>query len=328
MSPRILLIHTGGTLGMAPSGEPSALAPGPSLEAVLEQVPELRQLSDLKLEVPFNRDSASMEPSHVLSLATLIRERSQDCQGVVLIHGTDTMAFTASILGFLLSDLGKPVVITGAQRPLAYIRSDARGNLVDAFELAMSGVPEVGICFGKHWLRGVGAEKASVHRFEAFVSPNLQPLADLGTAVRIHSHAGAFERHLPKGLGKAFESRILVHTPFPGMHWPLPAPDTRAVLIQAYGAGNLPVDRPDLQALFTHCRAKGLPVVLTSQCLSGGVDLNAYELGRYAGTQGVISGGLHTRWAALAKLGLTLGAGWSTEAIREAFHTSWAGEPV
>lgn len=328
MLPRILLIHTGGTLGMAPSGDPSSLAPGPSLAHVQEQVPELGRLADLRLEVPFNLDSASLEPGHILALARLIREGSADCQGVVVIHGTDTMAFTASVLGFLLSDLGKPVVLTGAQRPLAYARTDARGNLVDAVELATSGVAEVGICFGEHWLRGVGAEKASVHRFEAFVSPDIPPLADLGLTVRIHPHAGAFPRNLPPGLGERLEHRIAVHTPFPGMDWPLPVPDTRAVLIQAYGAGNLPMGRPDLQALLAHCRDRGLPVVLTSQCLSGGVDLGAYALGRDAADSGVISGGAHTRWAALAKLGLALGAGWELAAIREAFATSWAGETV
>ncbi|MBP1628314.1 MAG: L-asparaginase [Holophagaceae bacterium] len=328
MPPRILLIHTGGTLGMGPSGEPSSLAPGPSLEGILDQVPELAQLADLRLEVPFNQDSATLEPDHILTLASLIREHSEGCQGVVVIHGTDTMAFTASVLGFLLSDLGIPVVLTGAQRPLAYVRSDARGNLVDAVELATCGVPEVGICFGEHWLRGVGAEKASVHQFEAFLSPNIPPLADLGLHVRIHTHAGAFPRHLPQGLGQRFESRIVVHTPFPGMAWPLPPDGTRGVLIQAYGAGNLPVMRSDLQTLFAHCRERECPVVLTSQCLSGGVDLGAYELGRLAAEQGVISGGLHTRWAALAKLGLTLGADWGLEAIREAFLTSWAGEPI
>jgi len=328
MLPRILLIHTGGTLGMGPSGDSSVLAPGPSLEGILGQVPELARLAEFRLELPFNLDSAALEPSHILALASLIRERSEGCQGVVLIHGTDTMAFTASILGFLLSDLGIPVVLTGAQRPLAYARSDARGNLVDAVVLATGGVPEVGICFGDHWLRGVGTEKASVHQFEAFLSPNIPPLADLGISVRMHPHAGTFARRLPAGLGGVFETRILVHTPFPGMAWPLPPKDTRAVLIQAYGAGNLPMGRGDLQGLIAHCREAACPVVLTSQCLSGGVDLGAYELGRRAAELGVISGGYHTRWAALAKLGLALGAGWDSAAIQEAFGQSWAGEPI
>nr|WP_320132572.1 asparaginase [uncultured Holophaga sp.] len=328
MRPRILLIHTGGTLGMAPSGQSASLAPGPSLEGVRQQVPELESLAELHLEVPFNLDSASLEPGHILSLAHLVRERSRDCLGVVIIHGTDTMAFTASVLGFLLSDLGKPVVLTGAQRPLAYARTDARSNLVDAVELATSGVPEVGICFGDHWLRGVGTEKASVHRYEAFVSANIPALADLGLSVRIHPHAGSFPRCLPAGLGGHLEHRIAVYTPFPGMEWSLPAPNARGVLIQAFGAGNLPMERPDLQALFAHCREQALPVVLTSQCLSGGVDLGAYALGRLAAELGAIAGGLHTRWAALAKLGLTLGADWGLPAIREAFNISWAGEPL
>ena len=116
------------------------------------------------------------------------------------------MAYTASVLGFLLADLGKPVVLTGAQRPLAYVRSDARGNLVDAVTLAARGIAEVGICFGDHWLRGVAADKVSVHRYEAFESPNLPPLAELGLHIQIHPHAGAFPRRVPAAVGLAMES--------------------------------------------------------------------------------------------------------------------------
>jgi len=324
---RVTLIHTGGTLGMAPGADDS-LAPGPSLNRILEQVPELEQLADLRLVVAFNKDSTTLEPENILELARLIREQAVLSDGIVLVHGTDTMAYTASVLGFLLAGLGKPVVLTGAQRPLAYIRSDARGNLVDAVTLAGRGVAEVGICFGDHWLRGVAADKTSVHRYEAFESPNLPPLAELGLHVQIHPHAGAFLRQVPAAVGLALESAIEVYTPFPGMPWRLPGDGTRGVLIQAYGAGNLPVGRPDLQALFAHCRRAALPVVLTSQCLSGGVDLDTYELGAQARDLGAISGGLHTRWAALAKLALALGAGAGVEEVRQAFTCSWAGEPL
>jgi L-asparaginase len=323
----VTLIHTGGTLGMGPGAEAGALAPGPSLHRILEQVPELEQLADLNLVVACNRDSATMEPEQILGLAGLIREQAAHCDGFVLVHGTDTMAYTASVLGFLLADLGKPVVLTGAQRPLAYIRSDARGNLVDAVILAGRGVAEVGICFGDHWLRGVAAEKVSVHRYEAFESPNLPPLAELGLHVQIHPHAGGFPRQVPAGVGAALESAIEVYSPFPGMPWRLPGPGTRGVLVRAFGAGNLPMGRPDLLALFAHCADRGLPVVVTSQCLTGGVDLDAYELGSAARDLGAISGGLHTRWAALAKLGLVLGAGGGVEEARQAFARAWAGEP-
>jgi L-asparaginase len=323
---KVTLIHTGGTLGMAP-GADASLAPGPSLNRILEQVPELEQLADLHLVVAFNKDSSTLEADDIVSLARLVRQEAARCDGIVLVHGTDTMAYTASILGFLLADLGKPVVLTGSQRPLAYVRTDARGNLVDAITLSTRGVAEVGICFGDHWLRGVAAEKVSVHRYEAFETPNLLPLAELGLHVQIHPHAGAFPRRVPATVGR-LESAIEVITPFPGMPWRMPAEGTRGVVIQGFGAGNLPMGRTDLRDLFAHCARNGLPVVITSQCLSGGVDLATYELGAMALDLGAISGGLHNRWAAIAKLALTLGAGGGVDQARQAFACSWAGEPV
>ena len=325
---RIILLHTGGTLGMAPSGEPASLAPGRFLEHLLEQVPELGQLAQLSVEVPFNQDSACLEAEHIQVLARRIRETSQDFDGFVIIHGTDTMAFSASVLGFLLADLGKPVVLTGSQRPLAFVRSDARSNVVNAVDLACRAVPEVGICFGTHWLRGVATDKLSVGLFEAFQSPNLPPLAELGAELRLSPQAGAFERRVPAGLGASLETAIQTVTPHPGMPWSLTPPGARAVLIQAFGAGNLPMGRPDLRAFLADCAQRSLPVVVISQCPHGGVDLSAYELGRQVEALGAISGGLHTRWAALAKLGLVLGAGGGIDEVRAAFGISWAGEPM
>jgi L-asparaginase len=325
---KILLLHTGGTLGMAPSGEPAALAPGRFLEHLLMQVPELGQLAELSVEVPFNQDSACQEPADILTLAQRVRRSVQDFDGFVIIHGTDTMAFTASCLGFLLADLGKPVVLTGSQRPLAFVRSDARSNLVNAVDLACRAIPEVGICFGTHWLRGVATDKLSVSQFEAFQSPNLPPLAEIGAEIRLHPQAGEFPRQMPAGMGAALDLTIRTVTPHPGMAW-FPAPmGARAVLIQAFGAGNLPMDRADLQAFLHDCADRQLPVVVTSQCSHGGVDLSAYEMGRKVEALGAISGGLHTRWTALAKLGLVLGAGGGIEEARQAFEVAWAGEPM
>ncbi|MBS1767380.1 MAG: asparaginase, partial [Acidobacteria bacterium] len=243
-------------------------------------------------------------------------------------HGTDTMAFTASVLGFLLADLGKPVVLTGSQRPLAFTRTDARSNLINAVDLACRGVAEIGIAFGSTWIRGVASDKRSVGRFEAFHSPNLDALAELGVDVWVAETAGRFERRVPPGLGAALEMDILVLTPHPGMAWRKAPEGVRAILIQAFGAGNLPMGREDLKAFLADARERKLPVVVTSQCEDGGVDLSAYELGRALEAAGAIPGGLHTRWAALAKLGLLLGAGRSVEDIRAAFAVSWAGEPL
>jgi L-asparaginase len=326
--PSILLVHTGGTLGMTPQGSPVGLAPGPFLEGLLERVPELRDLADFDLEVPFNQDSATCEPGHILALAAQIRARSAGCDGVVIVHGTDTLPFTASVLGFLLADLGKPVVLTGSQRPLAFVRSDARGNLVNAVDLATRGVAEVGICFGTAWLRGVASEKVSVHHYQAFESPNLPPLAEIGADIELHPEAGRFARQVPSGLGAALELDIEVITPHPGRVWrPVPA-GVKAVVIQAYGAGNLPMGRPDLQAFLADARDRSLPVVVTTQCREGRVDLAAYELGRQLEALGAISAGLHSRWAVLAKLGLLLGAGRPLAEVRAAFGMAWAGEPM
>lgn len=326
--PRILLLHTGGTLGMAPSGTPSSLSPGPYLDHILEKVPELRNLANLTVEVPFNCDSATLEPARILELAHIIRTQDAEVAGMVLIHGTDTMAFTASVLGFLLADLGKPVVLTGSQRPLAYVRSDARSNLINAVDIATRAVAEVGICFGSHWLRGVATDKVSVHRFEAFASANLPPLAEIGMDVVMHEDAGRFECRVPPGLGDALEMAIQIYRPHPGMPWALPPEGTRALLIEAYGAGNLPMERADLQVLLRHAQDRSLPVVVVTQCSSGGVNLEAYALGRASEDLGALSGGSHTRWSALAKLGLLLGAGRGLDEIRAAFATSWAGEPI
>jgi L-asparaginase len=325
---KILLLHTGGTLGMAPSGEPASLAPGPFLEHLLEKVPELNQLATLAVEVPFNQDSAALEPPHILAMARRVRDAAKEFDGFVIIHGTDTLAFTASCLGFLLSDLGKPVVLTGSQRPLAFVRSDARSNVVNAVDLACRAIPEIGICFGTHWLRGVATDKLSVSQFEAFQSPNLAPLAEIGAEISLHPEAGVFPRQVPAGLGGQLDLNIHTVTPHPGMAWS-PAPvGARAVVIQAFGAGNLPMDRADLQDFMADCRQRHLPVVVTSQCPRGGVDLSAYEMGRKVEALGAISGGLHTRWTALAKLGLILGARGGIAEAREAFRVQWAGEPM
>jgi L-asparaginase len=324
---KILLLHTGGTLGMAPSGTPASLAPGKFLNHLLEQVPELRQLAELSIEVPINQDSACMEADHILALAARVKEAALAFDGFVIIHGTDTMAFTASVLGFLLSNLGKPVVLTGSQRPLAFVRTDARSNLVDAVDLACRGIAEVGICFGTHWLRGVATDKLSVSQFEAFQSPNLPPLAEIGAEIRLHPAAGSFPRCLPSVIGPRLDLAIHTLTPHPGMSWnPAPA-SAKAILIQAFGAGNLPMGRADLCAMLADARERQLPVVVISQCPHGGVDLSAYELGRKVEEMGAISGGLHTRWAALAKLGLLLGAGGGMAEARTAFGAQWAGEP-
>jgi L-asparaginase len=174
----------------------------------------------------------------------------------------------------------------------------------------------------------VATDKLSISQFEAFQSPNLAPLAEIGAEIRLHPEVGRFLRRMPAGLGAKLDLNIHTVTPHPGMAW-FPAPEgAKAVLIQAFGAGNLPMGRADLRAFLEDCRRRSLPLVVISQCPHGGVDLSAYEMGRKVEELGAVSGGLHTRWAALAKLGLVLGTGGGIAEVREAFGVGWAGEPM
>ena len=181
---RIHLVHTGGTLGM--STEDGALQPGPYLAGLLEDVPELRRLAEVDVDILMNLDSSSMAPVDWDRIAAHVHARMGAYDGFVVIHGTDTMAYTASALSFALRGLRKPVVCTGSQRPLRAIPTDARSNLVSAVDLATRDVPEVTILVGRSLLRGNRARKASSERYDAFESPNYPALARIGLDVDLH----------------------------------------------------------------------------------------------------------------------------------------------
>ena len=224
-------------------GQGSALAPGPSLDRILEQVPELAQLADLRLVMAFNRDSATLEPGHILTLARLVREAGggQRRRGAGARHRHHGLHRLGAGL-----PAGRPGQAGGPHRlPAAPgLRPHRRpGQPGGRGHPCRPGRAEVGICFGDHWLRGVAADKVSVHRYQAFESPNLPALAELGLHVQMHPHAGRVPPPGARGVGAALESALEVYTPFPGMPWRLPAPATRGVLIQGFGAGNLPMGR-------------------------------------------------------------------------------------
>ena len=181
---RIHLVHTGGTLGMATVA--GTLQPGPFLAQLLEDVPELRRVAAVDVEILMNLDSTEMGPAHWDLMATSLAARMASYDGFVVIHGTDTMAYTAAALSFALRGLAKPVVLTGSQRPLKAIPSDGRGNLVAAVDLACRDVPEVCVFFGRQLLRGNRARKVSAERYDAFESPNYPPLGRIGLDVDLH----------------------------------------------------------------------------------------------------------------------------------------------
>jgi L-asparaginase len=301
--PRILLLHTGGTLGMA-GGRPSALRPAAFFKTLKSRCPELFQLADIELELFSNLDSSEMQPELWSQLASHLHRRLPDFDGAVVTHGTDTLAYTASALSFMLPGLPKPVVLTGSQRPLGEIRSDARLNLIDAVLSALQGPPEVSICFDSHLYRGNRTRKVKVSEYDAFESPNCPLLGTLGVEA---TFAPGLRPKGPFRLRERLESRVFLLKVFPGLDPALPLallPHVRGLVVEAYGAGNFPLTREhrSLLPLFREARERDVPVVVISQAYRNGVDLSLYESGAAALAEGALSGGDMTPSAALVKL--------------------------
>jgi L-asparaginase len=308
---RLLLVHTGGTLMMRSAGAWEALAPDVYTQDLLAELPVLRKIADIETRILFNLDSSNIQPHHWVELGRAVHTAlaSGEFSGVVVVHGTDTMAYTASALAFLLPGLDRPVVLTGSQTPLVDVRSDARANLVDACELATMEIPEVGIAFGSQLLRGCRASKLDAWGLSAFGSPSCPPLAELGVGVRIGGHV------LPKRplapFDERIEPRVLSVRIFPGLDARLLqgalAAGVRGLVIEAFGAGNVPVLENSLVPVIESARERDVPTVIVSQSPRGAVDLRRYEGGAAAARAGAIAAGDMTPEAAVTKLMVTLG---------------------
>ncbi|MDQ3262652.1 MAG: asparaginase [Myxococcota bacterium] len=326
--PKILLLHTGGTLGME-GGHPSVLRPASFFRTLRTRAPELFELAQIELELFSNVDSSEMQPELWTRLAAHLHRRLPQFDGAVVTHGTDTLSYTAGALSFMLRGLRKAVVLTGSQRPLGEIRSDARLNLVDAVESALRGPREVTLCFDSHLFRGNRTRKVKVAEYDAFESPNFPVLGVLGVEAR-------FEKGLvPTGrpqLREKLDSRVFLLKVYPGLdpHLPLQLlPHLKGLVVEAYGAGNFPVDPKlgrSLRPLFAQAQQRGIPVVVVSQAYRNGVDLGLYESGAVATEEGAISGGDMTPSSALVKLMQALAYEPDVEGVRKVFARSLAGE--
>jgi len=295
-----------------------------SRDMVME-VPTLGRLADLDTRLLFQMDSANMQPSDWLTLAREVHRELPNYDGIVVVHGTDTMAYTASALALLLGPLPKPVVLTGSQKPLVDIRTDARQNLVDAALVATLPVPEVSVVFHSRALRGARSTKKDAWGFDAFDSPQLAPLVELGLDVEIASHVRPPGELAP--FDERLEPRVLAVRVFPGLDPTLVRGAVRAgvkgLVLEGYGTGNVP--RSLLPAL-EEARARNVPVVVVSQCLRGFVDLGVYEGGAMASEAGAISAKDMTVEAAVAKLMIGLGRYGNGDALRQYFASSSIGE--
>ena len=302
--PRVLLLHTGGTLGM--SGTP--LVPSAYSDLLNTQMPELAQIAELESRILCNLDSSDIGPKHWTELAEAVAEERENYDGFVVIHGTDTMPYTASALAFSLDGLNCPVVFTGAQRPLSAYRTDARRNLPDAVELATCDIPEVGICFDGLLLRGCRAVKSNAQDYRAFDSPACPPLARLGVDITFSPHIRRPSR--PFQCDARFDPRVMVLHITPGMTSDLlerliPASEEgllRGLVIVAFGAGTAPcMSSPQLAPTFQKLFDRGVDLLVVTQS-AGSVDLSLYQNSKPLLDAGAIGAGLMGSEAALVKL--------------------------
>jgi L-asparaginase len=292
---------------------------------MLLEMPSLGRLVDLDTRLLFQMDSANMQPSDWLTLAREIHSELPKYDGIVVVHGTDTMAYTASALALLLGPLPKPVVLTGSQKPLVDVRTDARQNLVDAALVATLAVPEVAIVMHSRALRGVRSTKKDAWSFDAFDSPQLAPLVELGLDVEVAPHVRSPSELLP--FDDRLEPRVLAVRLFPGLDPALVRGAIRAgvkgLVLEGYGTGNVPLT---LIPALEEAKSRNVPVVVVSQCLRGFVDLERYEGGVAAANAGAISAKDMTVEAALGKLMVGLGRYGTGDALHSYFASSAVGE--
>ncbi|MCB0780738.1 MAG: type I asparaginase [Flavobacteriales bacterium] len=334
----VLLIYTGGTIGMWADRRTGALRPM-DLAHLEEQVPELERIN-VRLEAEaFERpiDSSDMHPADWVRIAEIIGAAYDRFDGFVVLHGSDTMAYTASALSFLLEGLNKPVILTGSQLPIGTIRTDARENLITAIEIAAAKndeglpmVPEVAVYFEYGLMRGNRTVKVHAERFEAFRSPNWPALAEAGVHIRYDRSAILPHRNGPLKVHTRLDDRLALVRLYPGIRatWvrhALSQPDLRAAIITTFGSGNGPTD-PDLIAALRAARERGIVLLNVTQCVGGSVEQGRYTTSQAFQEMGMVGGADLTVEAAVTKSIFLLGVYEDAEMIGSELVRSLAGE--
>ena len=308
---KIYIAYTGGTIGMKKTKDGYRPLAG-FLSRLMDAMPELRDPRIPSFEIHEYTpliDSSNMSPRLWLHIARDIATHCEAFDGFVVLHGTDTMAYTASALPFMLQGLAKPVILTGAQIPLCEIRNDARENLVTAMMIAADyAIPEVCLFFGHQLLRGNRSVKINANGFDAFSSPNFPALGTAGVGIDIRWDLVLPPPDKPAPVAvKAFtESRVAALRLFPGISAHVVrnilAPPIKGLVLETYGVGNAPDNDPDLLDVFKKACERGVVVVNCTQCLKGTVRPNAYATGSALERTGVISGYDMTAETALTKM--------------------------
>lgn len=334
----ILLIYTGGTIGMIKDAETGELKAF-DFNHLTGQIPELSclnvSLSSFSFEEPI--DSSDMNLKEWALIATTIQKKYEQYDGFVVLHGSDTMAFTASALSFMLQGLDKPVILTGSQLPIGTIRTDGKENLITAIQIAADKdekqeaiVKEVAIYFEYSLYRGNRTTKVSANLFEAFQSPNYPELAIAG--VNINYNAGAFYKTTLQKLAvfTSFQTDVALLKIFPGMRVDLfesffDFSRCKGIVLETFGAGNAPHNK-QFHDLITNYLAQGGIIINITQCASGSVEQGKYKSSSFLNKAGVINGLDLTTEAAITKLMFLLGAEKNRNVVIEKLQENIVGE--
>ena len=335
---KILLIYTGGTIGMKKDFETGALKAF-NFSKLLQRIPELKLL-DCEIEtISFEKpiDSSNMNPEKWADIATIIEDNYSSYDGFVVLHGSDTMSYSASALSFMLENLSKPVIFTGSQLPIGDLRTDAKENLITAIQIASlreNGNPvirEVCLYFEYKLYRGNRTTKTNAEHFNAFISPNYPHLIESGVHLKMNKELFLpLKKELKLKVHKTLDTNVVIVKMFPGMSETVLAAifnisKLKGIVLETYGAGNAPTEDWFIR-LLTQAIQNGIQVVNVTQCSAGSVNMGQYETSSAMKKIGVISGKDITTEAAITKLMYLLGHTIVQNDFKTVFETPLRGE--